>query len=80
VKLFGRLVRQSFMSDRIVAAAWELRVATEAVVRACIDRKNLDLQRARDWAEAARDELRAEVWAAAVMQPVAGLASEARRR
>jgi hypothetical protein len=68
------------MSDRIDAAAWELRMATQAVVRACIARKDLDLQRARDWAEEARDELRAELWAAAVLQPVAGLAAEARRR
>jgi hypothetical protein len=68
------------MSDRIVAAAWELRVATQAVVRACIARRDQDLQRARDWAEAARDELRAEVWAAAVMQPVARLAAAHPRR
>ena len=68
------------MSDRVRAAASELRVATQAVVRACIARKDQDLRRARAWAEQARDELRAELWAAAVMQPVAALAAPPRRR
>ncbi|HEX4386144.1 MAG TPA: hypothetical protein VH083_24465 [Myxococcales bacterium] len=59
------------MSSRIPEAAQELKLATAAVVRACIAHKQQELQRAREWAASAREELRAELWAAAVIQPVA---------
>jgi hypothetical protein len=46
-------------------------MATAAVVRARIARQDDDLQRACDWLTSAREELCAELWAAAVLQPVA---------
>jgi hypothetical protein len=78
LKLLGSVIRQISMDDRIRTAARELRRATEAILQACIARDDLNLRRARTWAASVREELRAELWAAALMRPMlpAGASSQ----
>jgi hypothetical protein len=69
VKLLRAVIRQIRMDERIRTAAGELEKATAAVMRACVAREDLELRRARAWAAAAREELRVELWMAALPRP-----------